>query len=111
MKKLLFASMIVAGSVVAANAQEVSKDSAAVSSTTSTTVTSSTSATQEGMTAIKSEELPEAVKKSLESPEYKGWVINAANYDKKEEKYVVELKNGADSKKVKFDKEGKAVSE
>ena len=111
MKKLLFATLAFAGSVVAANAQEAASDSAAVTTTTSTTVTSSSSVEQDGYVSIKSEELPDAVKKALENQDYKGWIINAASVDKKEEKYLVELKNGADTKKVKFDKDGKALND
>jgi hypothetical protein len=115
MKKLLFATLVLTGSVVAANAQEVSKDSAAVSSSTTTTTTTASGSTvaadQDASAQIKSDELPEAVKKALEGDEYKGWIINAASYDKKDEKYVVELKNGADSKKVKFNKEGKVLND
>jgi hypothetical protein len=110
MKKLFLATVILAGSVVAANAQEAAKDSTAATTTTSTTVTSS-SVEQDGYVVIKSEELPDVVKKALESQDYKGWIINAASYNTKEEKYLVELKNGADTKKVKFDKEGKVLND
>ena len=109
MKKLFFATLAFAGFVVSANAQEAASDSAAVTTSTTTTVT--TSEEQDGFTTIKSEELPEAVKKALENQDYKGWIINAASVDKKEEKYLVELKNGADTKKVKFDKEGKELND
>jgi hypothetical protein len=111
MKKLLFATLVLTGSVVAANAQEATKDSAATTTTTTSTVNATSSVEQDGYVVIKSEELPEAVKKSLENQDYKGWIINAASYDKKEEKYLVELKNGADTKKVKFNKEGKALND
>lgn len=111
MKKFILATVVLAGTVVAANAQEAAGDSAAVSTTTSTTVTTSTVAEQDGYVAIQSQELPEAVKKSLENQDYKGWIINSASYNKKEEEYEVELKNGADSKKVKFDKEGKELND
>jgi hypothetical protein len=111
MKKVLIAAFVFA-SFAAANAQEVTKDSAAVSTTTSTSVsTSSVSAVQDGYTQIKAEELPEAVKKSLEAQDFKGWIINSAAYNKNEEKYEVELKNGADTKKVKFDKQGKKLED
>jgi hypothetical protein len=109
MKKVLFASLFVAGTIVAANAQEAAQDSAATSTTTTTTVTSSVE--QDGYVSIKADELPDAVKKSLETQDFKGWIINAASYNEKEGKYLVELKNGADTKKVKFDKEGKELKD
>jgi len=56
---------------------------------------------------IKSEELPEAVKKSLEAQEYRGWMISSAY--KAGDIYEVELKNGAETKTVKFSKDGKKV--
>ena len=112
MKKVLLASLFIAGTVVAANAQEAAQDSTATSTTTESTATSSTSGVeQDGYASIKTDELPDAVKNSLESQDFKGWIINAASYDKKEEKYLVELKNGADTKKVKFDKEGKELKD
>jgi hypothetical protein len=104
MKKIWLVSLALAGSIVAASAQDISKDSTTVS-------TSSSAAVQDDQIQIKSEELPIAVKKALESPEYKGWIINAAYKDKKHEKYVVELKNGADTKKLKFNTEGKVVKD
>ena len=42
---------------------------------------------------------------------FKGWIINAASHDKKEEKYLVELKNGADTRKVKFNKDGEELKD
>jgi hypothetical protein len=112
MKKLLIATLVLAGSAVAVNAQEVSKDSSAISTTTSTTVTTSAATVvQDGYVSIKPEQLPDAVKKALETQDFKGWIINAASVDKKEEKYVVELKNGADTKKVKINKDGKVLND
>lgn len=108
MKKLIVATLAFAGFVVSANAQEAASDSAAVTTSTTTTVTSEA---QDGFVTITSEELPDAVKKALENQDYKGWIINAASVDKKEEKYIVELKNGADTKKVKFDKDGKELND
>jgi hypothetical protein len=110
MKKLLFAAFAVTVAI-GANAQDVVQDSATVTTSTSTTVTTSTSVDQDGYVSIKAEELPDAVKKALENQDYKGWIINAASYDEKKEKYLVELKNGADTKKVKFNKEGKVLND
>jgi hypothetical protein len=56
---------------------------------------------------IKADALPEAVKKTLASDEYKGWEVSKA-YDAKGT-YEVELKKGAETKTVKFDKDGKVV--
>jgi len=101
MKKLMFAFAAVVGSVVAVNAQ----------STEQTTTPSNQAITtqQDDKQKIKSEELPEAVKKSLDDQSYKGWLVNAAYHNRKDETYEVELKNGAETKTVKFNKDGKKV--
>lgn len=74
-------------------------------------------------------ELPDAVKRSLEGQEYRGWLVNGAyvatgsdttstvvdHQDNhatgapREEVYIVELKNGAETRTQRFDKEGKKV--
>ncbi|HTE31609.1 MAG TPA: hypothetical protein VK666_14605, partial [Chryseolinea sp.] len=58
---------------------------------------------------IKSEELPAPVKKALEMQDYRGWLIDAAYKYTATETYEVSLKNGAETKVVKFDKDGKKV--
>ena len=57
---------------------------------------------------IKPEELPEAVKSTLDKA-FAGWSITAAYKYTETETYEVEVKNGAETKTVKFDKEGKQV--
>jgi hypothetical protein len=101
MKKLMFAFLALFASVVAVNAQE--------NPTPQNPSNEAVSPQQDEKVKIKSEELPEAVKKSLEAQEYKGWLINAAYQDKKAETYEVELKNGAETKVVKFSKDGKKI--
>ena len=110
MKKVLYAIMVVAGISGAAHAQEAGKDSTAVTTTTTTSV-NVTSVDQDGYVSIKSDELPDAVKTALGSPDFKGWIINSASYNKKEERYIVELKNGADFRKVKFSADGKELND
>ena len=98
---------------------------------------------------LNSRDLPDAIKRSLEGQEYRGWLINAAyktkgvandqssqnesdstavqNEDQNQadttsvsqdqngayaqEIYVVELKNGAQTKTVRFDKDGKKMDD
>ena len=54
-------------------------------------------------------ELPDAVTAKLESSDYSGWTIGNA-YKKTDESnmevYVVELRQGTETKKVKFDRDG-----
>ncbi|HYI76996.1 MAG TPA: hypothetical protein VEW65_05205 [Chryseolinea sp.] len=113
MKKLMFASLALLGSVALANAQEATPPQESTQATEAPApapapeAVAPAAADQEDKTKIKSEELPEAVKKSLEAQEYRGWLIDAAYHVKSTDSYEVELKNGAETKTVKFDKEGK----
>jgi hypothetical protein len=102
MKKVLFALFGLVAGVSAANAQ-VAEPAPAAPATESTQL-------QDEKTKIKAEELPQTVKKSLEGEDYRGWLINAAYHNKTKGTYEVELKNGAETKTVKFDKEGKKIS-
>ena len=104
MKKLFFAALIVFGSAIVVNAQEVQKDSAA----SQVAVTSEPRAEK---SKIKTEQLPEAVKQTLEDQEYKGWLINAAFHDAKKDEFEVELKNGTESQTVRFSKEGQRIDD
>lgn len=98
---------LVAGSMVAANAQEAVQDTTAASSE----AVSPQADENADRLQIKTDELPEAVKQTLQDQEYKGWLINAAYHDKKEEQYEVELKNGAETQKVKFSQEGQRLDD
>jgi hypothetical protein len=116
MKKLMFASLALLGSVALANAQEAQpqESNQATEAVTPAPAPAATqdqapaATDQDEKTKIKSEELPEAVKKALEGQEYRGWLIDAAYHVKATDSYEVQLKNGAETKTVSFDKEGKA---
>jgi hypothetical protein len=64
---------------------------------------------QDDKMKIKAEELPEAVKTTLQSADYKGWAISAAYHLKSADQYEVELKKDTETKTVKLDNEGKIV--
>ena len=102
----MFASLALLGSVALANAQEATRPQES-SQATEAVAPAPAPADQDDKTKIKSEELPEAVKKSLEAQEYRGWLIDAAYHVKSTDSYEVELKNGAETKTVKFSKDGK----
>jgi hypothetical protein len=117
MKKLMFASLALLGSVALANAQEATPapapqesnqatETAAPAPTETAAPAPAAAQDQDDKTKIKSEELPEAVKKALEAQEYRGWLIDAAYHVKSTDSYEVELKNGAETKAVKFNKDG-----
>jgi hypothetical protein len=102
MKKLVFAMLALGASVVAVQAQETPPADPS---------SSAVAPAQDDKVKIKAEELPEAVKKTLEAQEYKGWLINTAYHVKSTDSYEVELKNGAETKTFKFDKDGKKLED
>jgi hypothetical protein len=111
MKKLMFASLALLGSVALVNAQEAApaptESNKATEAVAPAPAVAPAAVDQDDKTKIKSEELPEAVKKSLEAQEYRGWLIDAAYHVKSTDSYEVQLKNGAETKTVKFSKDGK----
>ena len=58
---------------------------------------------------ISPEELPDAVKAALNSPDFTGWQIAAAYKYTESGMYEVELKNGDETTSIKFDQDGKQV--
>ena len=108
----MFASLALLGSVALANAQEATPPTESNKATETVApapapAVAPAAVDQDDKTKIKSEELPEAVKKSLEAQEYRGWLIDAAYHVKSTDSYEVQLKNGAETKTVKFSKDGK----
>jgi hypothetical protein len=105
MKKLLFASAFALLGSVAVMAQ----DSAAVSPQTAPATEQSGDQGQ----AITASELPAPIQTALQGQDYSGWTVASATKKEKEGKtiYAVELKNGAETKKVKFDAEGNMLKE
>ncbi len=101
MKKVMFAFAAMLGSVAFVNAQDATNSAVAPET--------EQAPAQEEKTKIKSEELPAPVKEALESQDYSGWLIDAAYMVNATEQYEVHLKNGAETKIVKFDKDGKVV--
>ena len=149
MKKLVFALCMFFGAVAVVNAQDTTSTTTPTDPSTTQPSTSpsqaSTGMQDEGRVKIKSQELPDAVKSSLESQEYRGWLVNAAykmdgaansgtgtstsgstsgsttdttgvsgnagTGAYAQEVYIVELKNGAQTKTVRFDKDGKKLDD
>jgi hypothetical protein len=80
-----------------------------VNAQTATPSAEKTTVQQEEKVKIKSDELPESVKTSLNGDQYKGWQIDAAYQYKTSGNFEVMLKNGTESKTVKFDKDGNKI--
>ncbi len=162
MKKVMLACCFLFGGIVAVNAQDTTS-----TSTQTQQYPTSTSQDDQDRERINSRDLPDAVKRSLEGTEYRGWLVNAAykttgvsdqssqtsdstsgqmssdstsvqgnqqdqgnqqnqsdstsvsgNTDNAgntgaygQEVFVVELKNGAQTKTVRFDKEGNKLDD
>jgi hypothetical protein len=96
MKKVLFAlfAFVVSATMVSANTIATNAETVLV---------------QDDKVKIQPEELPEAVKTALNSEDYVGWQISSAYKHADGETYEVELKNDAETKTVKFDKEGNII--
>jgi hypothetical protein len=159
MKKLMFAFCFAFGGLVVVNAQDTTS-----TSTQQYPTTTSQDSQDQDRERINSRDLPDAIKRSLEGTEYRGWLVNAAykttGMDQSgmdqgmqsdststsgsstgsttgsqgdqtgmqgdttsvygdnnttgangQEIYVVELKNGAQTKTVRFDKDGKQLDD
>ena len=137
MKKLLLASCLVLGGLCAYAQDTTSTDQTQTQQQYPTTMHD-----QDDRERINSRDLPDAIKRSLENQEYRGWLINTAYKSKGlspsgdqpmkndsisiqsdstsisndtgaygQDVYVVELKNGAQTKTVRFDKEGNRLDD
>ena len=109
MKKLMLAASLIFGGAAFANAQ--AQDQATTPAQTETTQDQ-----DKDRQEVAISELPEAVKTSLESQDFAGWTVGTA-YKKTDaakdnmEIYIVELKRGTETKKVKFDKDGNKLDD
>lgn len=113
MKKLLLSIGLLLGGVAFVNAQ----DTTSVQPQPQQSTTPSQDQQRE---QIQVSDLPDPVKRAIESQDYQGWTVAAAykstmsdsgvqgeNATKAgEEIYILDLRNGAETKTVKFDKDG-----
>ena len=103
MKKIMLAVCLMFGSATLVSAQETQSQTRTQSQTET-----STQQDQEGQ-QISVSELPDAVTAKLESQDYSGWTVGNV-YKKMDESqneiYVVEMRQGTETKKVKFDRDG-----
>jgi uncharacterized membrane protein YkoI len=97
MKKLLIA-LIMCTATVAVLAQDPS----------SSATPAQEQSTSDELQPIATSDLPAAITASLESPDYSGWTVSNAYKKEKDGKtiYKVEMKNGDETKTVKFDADG-----
>ena len=106
MKKLLLAVCLTVGGATFVSAQNDQR------STQGQTQTQSTQDQDQDKQRISVSELPEAVTAKLESQDFSGWTVGNA-YKKmgesNQEIYMVELKQGTETKKIKFDRDGNEI--
>ena len=105
MKKLLFAFAFMSLASVAVMAQDTTS--------VSPQAPPASTETQDQGQAIAASELPAPIQTALQGQDYSGWTVAGATKNEKDGKtiYAVELKNGAETKKVKFDAEGAMIKE
>jgi hypothetical protein len=113
MKKLIVSICLLFGAVAFVNAQDTTQ-------TQSPTQPTQATEQEQDRVQVQIGELPAPIKTSLESQDYSGWTVSSAfrtsqtdasDETKSMEVYVVELKNGAETKTVKFDKDGKKIED
>lgn len=112
MKKVLFACLLSFGTVAVLQAQ----DSTATQSDRYQTDTQQPSQDTDKYTdkdVIAVTDLPAAIQDKLKGQDYTGWTVSKAYRKAKDgkTKYSVELTNGTESKKVKFDEQGNVLKD
>lgn len=133
MKKVMFALCFMLGGIVTLMAQE-QQDTTSSQYRTETQSQYPRHIQGQDRERIQSTELPDEVKRALEGAEYRGWLVsgafkakgssmqsdttgtdpnqpenNQAAGEQDEEVYIVELKNGAETKSVWFDANGQVI--
>jgi len=109
MKKLALACILSLGSVALIQAQ----DTTATPSDRYQTPTQEPKSDYSDKDAISATELPAPIQEKLKGQDYSGWMVSKAFKKEKDGKimYAVELKNGSETKKVKFDADGNVLKE
>ena len=109
MKKLALACMLTLGSVALLHAQ----DTTATQSDRYQTPTQEPKSDYSEKDAISTTELPAPIQEKLKGQDFSGWMISKAFKKDKDGQvvYAVELKNGAETKKVKFDADGNELKD
>lgn len=100
MKKIMLAVCLMFGGATLVNAQQ---------SDQTATQSQSQSMQDQDRQQISVSELPEEVSSKLESQDYAAWTVGnvyKSTDESQNEIYIVEMRQGAETKKVKFDKDG-----
>jgi hypothetical protein len=112
MKKLLFAFCLLFGAAVAVNAQDQDTTTQEQSEQYRTDDMNQDQDDKDRK-EIAVSELPATIQTQLQSQDYTGWTVSKAYSKEKDGQmmYAVELKQGDEIKKVKFDAQGNVIKE
>ncbi len=117
MKKVLAALCLMCGAVIGVNAQETTTDTQDQASTRTETQDAASQdwdkSEYSDKEMISATELPTSVSEQLQGQDYTGWTIGNAYKKEKDGEtfYAVEMKNGEETKMVKFDAQGNKKKE
>jgi len=64
---------------------------------------------QDELAKITTDDLPDAVKQTLASVDYQHWAVEEAYHNKTKDHYELKLKKEAETKTLKFSKDGKVI--
>jgi len=64
---------------------------------------------QDELVKITTDQLPDAVKQTLASADYQGWAVEEAYHNKTKDHYELKVKKEAETKNLKFSKDGKEI--
>ena len=64
---------------------------------------------QDELVKITTDDLPDAVKQTLASADYQGWAVEEAYHNKTKDHYQLKVKKEAETKTLKFGKDGKEI--
>ncbi|HRG09337.1 MAG TPA: hypothetical protein PLJ08_12245 [Cyclobacteriaceae bacterium] len=64
---------------------------------------------QDELVKITTDQLPDAVKQTLASADYQGWAVEEAYHNKTKDHYELKVKKEAETKTLKFSKDGKEI--
>lgn len=106
MKKVLLIASLMFGAATLVSAQNDQ------SSSSSQSQTQTSQDQDQDKQQISVSELPDAVTAKLEGQDYSGWTVGNAYKkmdDSNQQMYIVELKQGTETKKVKFDRDGNEI--
>jgi hypothetical protein len=113
MKKLVVSALaLTLISFASVQAQTANQTTATHAEHQEATAQNAAKADKEDKVAVKPEDLPEGIKKTIKSEEFSGWTVKKAFLVKepgKDQYYELQVANGKENARVKLDKDGRNV--